>query len=179
MTTLQDLTGLVVIDEIQRRSEIFPILGVLADRKSLPTDFLVLGSAPAVSHRQSSERLADLISTGTVSDFSLEEVGAQAENMLRWCRGFPLSFSAPSEETSLDWRRDFLPTFLQRDIRQFVFNIFPTSLFRFWSLLVRFHGQVWNAAEAARILNISESTTRRWAHMTKQAMHAQHQKGFP
>ena len=165
MTALQDLTGLVVIDEIQRRPEIFPILRVLADRTPLPARFLILGSASPGLLRQSSESLAGRISIVSMSGFSLEEVGAQAQNML-WRRGgFPLSFTAPSEETSLEWRRDFVRTFLERDIPQFGFSIPSTSLFRFWSLLAHYHGQIWNAAEAARTLNVSESTTRRYVDL--------------
>ena len=165
MTALQDLTGVVVIDEVQRRPEIFPVLRVLADRTPLPARFLILGSASPDLLRQSSESLAGRISIVPMSGFGLEEVGAQAQNML-WRRGgFPLSFTAPSEESSLDWRRDFLRTFLERDIPQFGFNIPATSLFRFWSLLAHYHGQVWNAAEIARTLSISESTTRRYVDL--------------
>ena len=162
MTVLQDLTGLVVIDEIHRRPDLFPVLRVLADRNPLPARFLILGSASPELLRQSSESLAGRISTLTMSGFSLEEVGAQAQNAL-WRRGgFPLSFTASSEEASFDWRRDFVRTFLERDIPQFGFSIPSTSLFRFWSLLAHYHGQVWNAAEAARTLNVSEGTARRY-----------------
>jgi predicted AAA+ superfamily ATPase len=165
MTTLQDLTGWVVIDEIQRRPELFPILRVLADRTPLPARFLILGSASPELLRQSSESLAGRISIVPMSGFSLEEVGAQSQNML-WRRGgFPCSFVAPDEEISVDWRRDFVRTFLERDVPQFGFNIPSTSLFRFWSLLAHYHGQVWNAAEAARTLNVSESTARRYVDL--------------
>jgi hypothetical protein len=165
MTTLQDLTGLVVIDEIQRRPEIFPVLRVLADRTPLPARFLILGSASPALLRQSSESLAGRISNIQMSGFNLKEVGAQEQNNL-WRRGrFPLSFIAPSEEASLDWRRDFVHTFLERDIPQFGFNIPSTSLFRFWSLLAHYHGQVWNAAEAARTLTVSEGTARRYVDL--------------
>jgi hypothetical protein len=100
-----------------------------------------------------------------MSGFNLEEVGAQTQNTL-WRRGgFPLSFVAPSEEASLDWRRDFVRTFLERDIPQFGFSIPSTSLFRFWSLLAHYHGQVWNAAEAARTLNVSEGTAHRYVDL--------------
>lgn len=162
MTALQNLTGLIVIDEIQRRPDLFPILRVLVDRNPLPAHFLILGSASPALLRQSSESLAGRISTISMSGFSLEEVGAQEQNKL-WRRGgFPLSFLAPSEEVSLNWRGDFVRTFLERDIPQFGFNIPFTSLFRFWSVLAHYHGQVWNAAEAARTLNVSESTARRY-----------------
>lgn len=165
MTALQDLYGLVVIDEVQRRPELFPILRVLSDRTPLPAHFLILGSAsPALLH-QSSESLAGRMTTVTMSGFSLEEVGAQAQNVL-WRRGgFPLSFTATSEETSLEWRRDFVRTFLERDIPQFGFNIPSTTLFRFWSLLAHYHGQIWNGSEIARSLNISETTTRRYVDL--------------
>lgn len=165
MTALQDLAGLVVIDEVQRRPELFSVLRVLVDRTPLPARFLILGSASPELLRQSSESLAGRISTISMSGFSLEEVGSQAQSTL-WRRGgFPLSFTAPSEEASLEWRRDFVRTFLERDIPQFGFNIPSTSLFRFWSLLAHYHGQVWNAAEAARTLNVSEGTARRYVDL--------------
>lgn len=165
MTALQDLTGLVVIDEIQRRPEIFPVLRVLADRTPLPARFLILGSAFPELLRQSSESLAGRISIITLGGLSLEEVGDQAQGTL-WRRGgFPLSFTAPDEDISFDWRRDFIRTFLERDIPQFGLSIPSTSLFRFWSLLAHYHGQIWNAAEAARALNVSESTARRYVDL--------------
>jgi predicted AAA+ superfamily ATPase len=162
---LQDLNGLVVIDEIQRRPELFPTLRVLADRTPLPARFLILGSASPELLRQSSESLAGRISILTMSGFSLAEVGREAQNQL-WRRGgFPLSFTAPSEEASLEWRKDFVRTFLERDIPQFGFNIPPTSLFRFWSLLAHYHGQIWNATEAARALNVGDNTARRYVDL--------------
>ena len=162
MSALMDLKGLVVIDEIHRRPDLFPVLRVLADRDPLPAHFLILGSAsPALLH-QSSESLAGRLSLITMGGLSLEEVGVEAQNQL-WRRGgFPLSFLAPTEQESLDWRKDFVNTFLERDIPQFGFNIPSTSLFRFWSLLAHYHGQIWNAAEAARALEVSQSTARRY-----------------
>ncbi|HNZ12187.1 MAG TPA: ATP-binding protein [Anaerolineaceae bacterium] len=165
MTALQNLSGLVVIDEVQRRPDLFPVLRVLADRTPLPVRFLILGSASPELLRQSSESLAGRISTLQMSGFSLQEVGVQAQSTL-WRRGgFPLSFVAPDESSSLEWRKDFIRTFLERDIPQFGFSIPSTSLFRFWSLLAHYHGQVWNATEAARTLNVSENTTRRYVDL--------------
>lgn len=165
MTALRDLRGLVVIDEVQRRPDLFPILRVLADRTPLPARFLILGSASPELLRQSSESLAGRISIITMDGFDLSEVGADAQNQL-WVRGgFPLSFIAPSEEISLDWRKDFVRTFLERDIPQFGFSIPSTSLFRFWSMLAHYHGQIWNAADAARTLNIGETSARRYVDL--------------
>lgn len=162
MTTLQELTGLVVIDEIQRRPDLFPILRVLADRQPLPARFLILGSASPALLRQSSESLAGRITIIPMSGFSLGEVGLSAQNK-HWRRGgFPLSYLPETEEESINWRRDFVRTFLERDIPQFGFNIPFTSLFRFWSMLAHYHGQIWNAAEAARTLDISQGSARRY-----------------
>ncbi len=162
MSTLQGLIGLVVIDEVQRRPDLFPILRVLADRDPLPARFLILGSASPALLRQSSESLAGRITIITMGGFGLEEVGVEAQSR-HWRRGgFPLSFLAPTEQESLDWRKDFVNTFLERDIPQFGFSIPSTSLFRFWSLLAHYHGQIWNAAEAARTLQVSQSTARRY-----------------
>ena len=165
MSTLQELSGLVVIDEVQRRPDIFPVLRVLADRDPLPARFLILGSASPALLRQSSESLAGRVTIVLMSGFSLEEVGIDAQNQ-HWRRGgFPLSFLALSEEESWEWRKDFVRTFLERDIPQFGFTIPSTSLFRFWSLLAHYHGQIWNAAEAARTLEVSQSTVRRYVDL--------------
>jgi hypothetical protein len=162
MLALQDLQGLVVIDEVQRRPELFPVWRVLADRTPIPARFLVLGSASPVLLHQASESLAGRIAIIRMMGFSLDEVGKDAQNTL-WRRGsFPLSFTSPTEEISLEWRQNFINTFLERDIPQLGFNIPASSLFRFWSLLAHYHGQVWNAAEAARALNVGETTARRY-----------------
>jgi predicted AAA+ superfamily ATPase len=165
MAALQDLRGIVVIDEIQRRPELFPLLRVLSDRVPLPARFLILGSASPALLRQSSESLAGRLTVIPMSGLCLEDVGISSQSQ-HWRRGgFPLSFIASTEEQSLDWRKDFVNTFLERDVPQFGFNIPATSLFRFWNMLAHYHGQVWNNAEAARTLNISETTARRYVDL--------------
>ena len=162
MTALSGLRELVVIDEIQRRPELFPILRVLCDRDPLPARFLVLGSASPVLLRQSAESLAGRIEIVAMAGFSLAEVGSEAQAR-HWQRGgFPLAFLAASDEDSLAWRRNFIRTFLERDLPQLGSAIPAASFYRFWSILAHYHGQVWNAAEAARALGVSESTTRRY-----------------
>lgn len=165
MTALQDLEGLVVIDEIQRRPDLFPVLRVLVDRITNPAQFLILGSASPDLLRQSSESLAGRISLIRMSGFSLAEVGENHQSQLWWRGGYPLSFLGESEETSLAWRRDFILTFLERDLPQFGIRIPSTSMYRFWSMLAHYHGQVWNAAEAARTLDVGESTARRYVDL--------------
>lgn len=162
MTALQDLRGTVVVDEIQRRPDLFPVLRVLADRDTMPARFLILGSATPALLRQSSESLAGRITIILMSGFGLGEIGVAKQNQL-WARGgFPRSFLADTNKASLEWRRDFVSTFLERDVPQFGVRIPSSSLFRFWKVLSHYHGQIWNAAEAARTLNINESTARRY-----------------
>lgn len=162
MTALQGLTGLVVIDEIQRRPDLFPVLRVLCDRTPLPARFLILSSASPDMLRQSSETLAGRLEIIRMAGFSLAEVGAERQ-MQHWLRGgFPLSFLAASDADSLAWRRNFVQTFLERDLPQLGFNIPAAVMFRFWNMLAHYHGQVWNAAEIARSLNLGASTVRRY-----------------
>jgi hypothetical protein len=162
MTALQDLMGLVVIDEVQRRPDLFPILRVLCDRAPLPARFLILGSASPDLLRQSSESLAGRLEFIQMAGFSLAEVGIEMQ-IRHWLRGgFPLAFLAESNADSLVWRKNFIQTFLERDLPQLGITVPASNLFRFWSMLAHYHGQVWNAAEAARALAVNESTTRRY-----------------
>ena len=162
MTALGGLRGVVVIDEVQRRPELFPILRVLADRQPLPARFLVLGSASRDLIRQSSESLAGRIETIILGGLSLGEVGEDAV-FRHWLRGgYPLSFLARTLEDSYSWRRLFIQTFLERDLPQLGVTVPAVALLRFWTMLAHYHGQTWNAAEPARSLGVSEPTVRRY-----------------
>jgi uncharacterized protein len=161
-TALRPLKGLVVIDEIQRRPELFPLLRVLADRKPLPARFLILGSAAPDLLSQSSETLAGRLETVLLEGFRLGDLGPRAQGRL-WLRGgFPLAYTARSEGDSVAWRRQFLQTFLERDIPQLGIQIPAAALRRFWNMLAHYHAQTWNGAELARALAVSESTVRRY-----------------
>jgi len=162
LTALHDLQGLIVIDEVQRRPELFPILRVLADRDPSPAKFLILGSASLDLLRQSSESLAGRMETISMSGFSLAEVGIEAKND-HWLRGgFPRSFLADTDENSVIWRKNFIQTFLERDLPQLGFQIPALTLHRFWTMLAHYHGQIWNAAEFARSMAVSQPTVRRY-----------------
>ncbi|MDF0676597.1 MAG: ATP-binding protein [Nitrospira sp.] len=159
---LRRLKGLVVIDEIQRRPELLPLLRVLADRKPLSARFLVLGSAAPDLLSQSSETLAGRLETVHLEGFRLGDLGPSAQNR-HWLRGgFPLAYTAKSETNSMVWRRQFLQTFLERDLPQLGIQIPSVALGRFWNMLAHYHAQTWNGAELARALAVSESTVRRY-----------------
>jgi predicted AAA+ superfamily ATPase len=161
-TVLRPLKGLVVIDEIQRRPDLFPLLRVLADRKPLPARFLILGSASPDLLKQSSESLAGRVETVPLEGFRLADLGA-AKQIPHWLRGgFPLSFTARTEANSFAWRQHFIQTFLERDVPQLGVTIPAVALRRLWTMVAHYHGQIWNAAELARALSVSESTVRRY-----------------
>jgi len=162
MTALGALRGTVVIDEIQRRPDLFPVLRVLADRRPLRARFLILGSASPDLLRQASESLAGRLETITLAGFSLPELGAKALAR-HWRRGgFPPAYLARSDAASLVWRRQFIQTYLERDLPQLGITIPAATLLRFWTMLAHYHGGIWNAAEAARSLGVSEPTARRY-----------------
>ncbi|HCE96916.1 MAG TPA: hypothetical protein DER10_00290 [Elusimicrobia bacterium] len=161
-TALRELKGLIVIDEIQRKPELFPVIRVLADRTPLPAKFLVLGSASPALLRQSSESLAGRVETIAISGFSLCETGIKS-HLRQWLRGgLPPSFLAKTEADSLAWRKNFIQTFIERDLHQWGIGVPPAALMRFWAMLAHYHGDTWSAAEPARALGISEPTVRHY-----------------
>jgi hypothetical protein len=167
---LEGLRGLVVLDEIQRRPDLFPLLRVLADRPGNKTRFLILGSASPQLLQQSSESLAGRIIYHELTGFSLDEVGVDASRTL-WLRGgFPRSFLAPSEAASCEWRQGFIRTFLERDLPLLGIQIPSAVLHRFWQMLAHYHGQVWNGAELARAFGVSASTVRRYLELLSGAL---------
>jgi len=162
MSTLEELSGLVVMDEIQRRPDLFELLRVLVDRPKSPVHFLILGSASLGLVRGVSESLAGRIGFVDLSGFDLREVGSEKRSRL-WIRGgFPRSFLAKDDPSSIAWREDFIRTFLERDIPQLGITIPAETLRRFWTMISHYHGQVWNATHFARSLGTSEKTARRY-----------------
>jgi predicted AAA+ superfamily ATPase len=162
MLALRPLSGLVVFDEIQRRPELFPILRVLADRPDVPARFLVLGSAGPELLKQSSESLAGRIAYLDLEGFTLNEVGEASLDRL-WLRGgLPRSFLAGSDEASAEWRRNFVQTFLERDLVQLGIRIPSTTLRRFWTMIAHYHGQIWNNSELSRAFGVSDNTVARY-----------------
>lgn len=160
--TLGAATGLVVIDEVQRRPDLFASLRVLIDRPDRQARFLLLGSASGELLRQSSETLAGRIIYHELGGFELTEVGRHRSDEL-WLRGgFPRSFLAESEAASAEWRTGFVRTFLERDLPQLGVRIPAPTLHRFWRMLAHSHGQLWNGAEFGRAFGVAHTTVRRY-----------------
>lgn len=160
-TTLGPLRGLVVIDEIQRRPELFPVLRVLSDRDRRPARFLLLGSASPSLLKQSSESLAGRIAYVELQGFGLSDVGSRWERL--WLRGgYPRPYLARTDEESVRWRRNLIRTYVEQDLPQLGVTIGAGTIHRFWMMLAHYHAQIWNGAELARAFGIAESTVKRY-----------------
>ena len=170
---------LVCLDEIQRKPDLFPLLRVLADRTDLGFRFLILGSASPDLLRQSSESLAGRIHHTELTPFLYQEIirefapvgptsvpalaSSQETRQRLWLRGgFPRSFLAESDLASLVWRKSFLQAFLERDLPQMGVGVPSANLSRFWSMLVHYHGRMFNGSQIGSNLGISHVTARRY-----------------
>lgn len=159
---LRPLTGLVVLDEIQIRPELFGLLRVLADRADTPARFLILGSAAPELLRNTSESLAGRVIFHELDGLGLDELAPDQLDM-RWLRGgFPRAFLAEDMAASRAWRESFIRTYLERDLPQLGINLPALTLRRFWTMLGHYHAQTWNGSELARALGVSDKTVSRY-----------------
>jgi uncharacterized protein len=160
MLALENLTGLIVIDEIQRYPNLFPLLRVLADKPNSNQKYLILGSASKALLNQSSESLAGRIAFLELTPFNLSEV-KDIKNL--WVRGgYPKSYLSQEDEESFDWRTFYIRTLLEQDIPNLGIQIPPESLHRFWTMLAHYHGNIFNASEIGRSFGASDVTMRRY-----------------
>jgi len=164
---LRELKGLVVLDEIQLRPDIFPLLRVLADRPGTPARFLILGSAAPELLKATAESLAGRVVFHELDGLALDEIAplASAPDWLdsRWLRGgFPRALLADDIELSREWREAFIRTYLERDLPQLGIHLPAPTLRRFWTMLAHYHAQTWNGSELARALGVSDKTVSRY-----------------
>ncbi|OGQ13715.1 MAG: hypothetical protein A2138_22585 [Deltaproteobacteria bacterium RBG_16_71_12] len=172
MLELRARRGLIVLDEIQRRPDLFPVLRVLADERPRRRRFLVLGSAAPHLLRQSSETLAGRVAFLELGPLSLGEVPGKGRDRL-WLRGgFPPSYLARTDEESLRWRRTFRQTFLERDVPMLglPYAPAPPTLARFWAMLAHVHGELLNWSELGRSMGVSDVTARRYVDVLEGAL---------
>ncbi len=175
--TLSRLQGLVVIDEVQRRPGLFPILRVLIDRSDTAGQYLLLGSASPALLRQTGESLLGRVETLEVAGFNLQEVCGPAghydsDAVTRlWLRGgFPRAYLASSDQDSMAWRTGAITGHVEVDLPQFGLNIAAPAMLRFWRMLAHYHGQIWTASDPARSLGVSEPTVRRYLDTLTQTL---------
>ena len=160
--TLGECRGLVVIDEIQRIPSLFEVLRPLCDRRDNPARFLLLGSASPDLVRGVSETLAGRALFVQIPGFTIDETGPETQNRL-WIRGgFPRAFLAKSDGAAWRWMDSFALSFLERDIPQLGLRVPAEALRRFWTMTAHYHGQIWNAAELSRSLDVAPNTVRHY-----------------
>lgn len=165
---LADLTGLVVLDEVQTRPDLFPLLRSLLDRPSHQARYLLLGSASPTLMRNAGESLAGRIEFVDLHGFDIVESGVDSLHT-NWVRGgFPRSFLARSATDSFHWREGFIRTFLQRDLPQFGIQVPEPTMRRFWTMLAHAHGQVLNSSGLARSMGMTDKTIRRYVDHLEQ-----------
>ena len=157
---LESLEGLIVIDEVQRQPELFPLLRVLIDRNRPKQRYLILGSASRDLIRQSSETLAGRIIYLELPPFTAFE--ADDYNRL-WLRGgYPPAYLAGTDSDSIIWRKAYVTTFLERDLPALGIDFAAGTMRRFWMMVAHWHGNILNASEFARSLDVSSPTIRRY-----------------
>jgi uncharacterized protein len=168
---LRDLDGTVVIDEAQRRQDLFPLLRVLADEDHRPGRFLVLGSgSPDLVGLAAAESLAGRVALVELGGFRLADLGPDALGDL-WLRGgLPRSVLARDDVRSAAWRDDYIRTFLERDLAALGVRVPATTMRRFWTMLAHYHGQTWNGAELARALGVAQPTVARYLDALSDAL---------
>jgi hypothetical protein len=166
---LRELKGLVVLDEVQLRPDIFPLLRVLADRPDTPARFLILGSAAPELLKSTAESLAGRVVFHELDGLALDEIApietTTSSDWLdqRWLRGgFPRALLADDTRLSREWREAFIRTYLERDLPQLGISLPALTLRRFWTMLAHYHGQTWNGSELARSLGVSDKTASRY-----------------
>ena len=173
---LGNLTGLVVIDEVQRAPDLFPVLRALVDRSNRKGQFLILGSAAPALLNQVGESLLGRAATMEVPGLGLDEItddNGDSTKALRddklWFRGgYPESFLAPSDQASSLWRQQLISRYVESDLAQLGINIPAPAMLRFWQMAAHYNGKIWNSAEPARSLGLSESTVRRYLDVLHQ-----------
>ena len=163
---------LVIIDEAQRMPDLFPAIRVLVDQHRKPGRFLILGSATPDLRRQNAESLAGRIITLELTPFLPTEVATDTDRLDRlWVRGgFPPSYLADNETTSLQWRIHYLRDVVERDLGLLGFHLPPERMWRFLQMLAHNHGQLWNKAQLARSLDIGATTAGRYLDAIQQTM---------
>lgn len=165
---LASLQGLVVIDEIQTKPDLFAALRVVVDKPENKCHFLILGSASPGIIKNVSQTLAGRVEFVDMAGFDVTELGVESWRQL-WNRGgFPRSFLAGDDQDSFAWREGFIRTFLQRDIPQLGINIPAPAIRRFWTMLTHYHGQMWNASRVGAALGVNDKTARSYLDILTQ-----------
>jgi predicted AAA+ superfamily ATPase len=156
---IENRDKLVVVDEIQRKAELFPLFRALVDKDYRPGKYIILGSASPDLIRESSESLAGRIIYITIHPFDMHEIRDKfGQNELWFKGGFPRSLLAPDDSLTRDWIRGFVQTYLQRDLPLLGLKVSPLLTRRLWAMLAHLNGQVINYSLLSKSLEVSSPT---------------------
>ena len=162
--------SLIILDEIQKAPEFFSVLRSLIDKNRQNGRVLVLGSASPDLIKQSSETLSGRICYLEVSPFQRQEISDLYSFSSYWLRGgYPLSLLAENNKDSFNWRKNYIRTFLERDIPQLGFGYLPSSqMNRLWKMLAHFHGQILNHSKLGQSLGVSSTSIKKYISLLEQ-----------
>lgn len=153
---------LIILDEIQHKPELFPLLRSVVDEGESNGRFLILGSASPDLLNKSSQSLAGRIRYHELTPFSAFEVGVESAERLWIGGGFPDAYLASDLDGAFDWIAAFIKTFLERDLGMLGFRLSPHNMRRVWTMLAHYHGSTVNYSSLSRALDVSDSTVRHW-----------------
>lgn len=160
----------IVLDEIQRRKDLFPILRAVIDQNRVPARFIILGSASPELIRDSSESLAGRIFYLELTPLHLLEINSQMdEKQLMLRGGFPDSLLSPSDKKSELWRESFIQTYIERDLPLLGLPMSPIESRRLLRMLAHLHGQIINYASLSKSLGVSSPTVKKYVQFLNHA----------
>lgn len=160
----------VILDEVQRLPDLFPVLRGLIDRERRPGRFILLGSASPELIRDTSESLAGRIAYFELTPFLHEEIAALSDYRTHWLRGgFPESLLAVNNHRSAQWRQYFIQTYLERDLPLLGLRADPIVVGKLWSMVAHNHAQLLNMEALAKSLGLAANTIRRYLDFLESA----------
>jgi predicted AAA+ superfamily ATPase len=166
----QHAENLIVIDEVQNKKELFPLLRALVDQNRVPARFLLLGSASPQLIRHSSETLAGRIAYHQLHPFDLTEIPDSTASNDLWIKGgFPNMLFAGKQEMSRRWMENFINTYLNRDLLQLGLNASPKVIRNLWTIMAHLNGQLLNATTIGNSLGVTTPTVKRYIDFLEEA----------
>jgi predicted AAA+ superfamily ATPase len=160
----------VILDEVQRLPQLFPLLRALIDQNRVPARFILLGSASPALIRDVSESLAGRIAYLEIGPLSFKEVSTEVSQQTVWLRGgFPLSLLSSSDSTAQEWMRFFVRSYIERDLPLLGLQVSPVQIERLWKMLAWINGQILSISDIANSLGVSATTAKRYIDFMENA----------
>ncbi|MFH2096772.1 MAG: ATP-binding protein [Bacteroidota bacterium] len=164
-----NLDRLIVLDEVQRIPDLFPVLRAMIDLKRVPSRFILLGSASPDLIRDSSESLAGRIAYQELFPFNILEMKNMPVETLWFRGGFPDAILSKSDNLSLKWHQNFIKTYIERDIPMLGLNIDRNIIHKLWTMLAHWNGNMINYSTLSKSLELSSTTVKKYVSFLEDA----------